>query len=847
MMLTRPKPLVAAGSPPMTKNTSLLGAFVAFALVASATLAQEGPRMSDGVTVPWRSISSTDDASAVLVNPANIVYAPGPEARATVVYTGEKSPIPIRGYALDIAIPFWILGTGVRIDIMDPPDAAPPPFSFNGVGQRYGWVRWSSAVKLGSFASIGTTLAWSHATTAALHQFFSVNTALTIRPNRIVSAAVVARDWNTPESKGGVRIEPSVDLGATFRPVGGRRILEVGIEGSYRSLDDSWVPSANLAVDIPYVGRFHGGVQLLDPSEARVLASAGIDINLDSLQITGGPLFGNAVTLDGSGFVAGVAIRGFQEKPKIPMPARVVRMRFESTPGMRRHLGVIRALWKMADDPEVDGLLLVLRANPAPSLAHAEELVDAIKLLRKNGKKVLCHLEDATGRQLYVCSAANRIAINPAGGLRFAGLSSRFLYFGGLLNKLGVKADFVRIGSHKLSPEQFTDGPSEVGKKDHRELLDNYAKIYFGQVGRGRKLGLEGAATAIAKGPFIAPEARDARLIDELVYEDEIDRYAREVWGDGVRIRDLKIPSTVPEYWRTPPKVAVVMLHGNMVDGKSRTIPLVGIKLAGSYTIARALKKAREDKTVKAVLFRIETGGGSSLASDVILREATLTAKAKPLIVSMGGRAASGGYYASVAGNEIYANRATVTGSIGIFYGKVDVVGLLDKLGVKTHAIRTSPKADAESLFRPFSDSERKELGRKVKQFYDLFIGRVAEGRKMTPEAVHAVAQGKVWTGEQAHRHGLVDHIGGFRQALARARQLGNLPDDAPIILLPRREKSLLDIVLDLVGIPSFSSQAMQGGWVPPPLTEMVQALIPFMVFESGRPLAMLEAMFIDP
>lgn len=834
----------------MTNRKALRAAALAFTLgaITTGTLvrAQQGPRISDGVTVPWRSVSATDDASAVSVNPANVVYLPDWEARATVAYTGEDAPVPIRGYALDVAMPFWILGTGIRIDIMDPPDRAPPPFSSNGVGARFGWVRWSNAIQLGEFASFGTTFSWSHAEIPELHDFFSVNTGLTIRPNRFVSAAVVARDWNTPQSEGGFEIEPSVDLATTFRPVNGRRMLEIGLEGSYRSQDNSWVPSANLAVDIPHVGRFRTGVQMIDPSEARVIASAGIDINLDALQVSGGPLFGNGVTLDGTGFVGGIAIRGYQDKPKIPMPSRVVRIRFESTPNVRRHIGILRALWRLADDREVDGLVLVLRANPAPSLAHAEELVDALKLFRKKGKKVLCHLEDATGRQLYVCSAADRIAMNPAGGLRFAGLSSRYLYFGGLLDKLGVKADFVRIGKHKLAPEQFTEGPSNVGRKDHQELLDNYAKIYFDQIGERNGMGVAAAKQAIAKGPFIATEARDNKLVDQLVYEDEIDRYAKEVWGRSVRVRDLEIPDKPDEYWRSPPKVAVVFLHGNMVDGKSRDIPLVGIKLAGSYTIARSLKKAREDKTVKAVVFRIETGGGSSLASDVILREAMLTAKAKPLIVSMGGRAASGGYYASVAGNEIFANRATVTGSIGIFYGKVDVVGLLDKLGVKTHSIRTAPRADAESFFRPFTDSERKELGKKVKQFYDLFIGRVAEGRKMTPEEVHAVAQGKVWTGEQGHKHGLVDKVGGFRQALERARVLGKLPDDAPIIALPKRDRGLLDIVLDLVGVPRFGQDATIG-WVPPPLTEMVQALLPFMIYESGRPLALLEAMFVEP
>ncbi len=167
-------------------------------------------------------------------------------------------------------------------------------------------------------------------------------------------------------------------------------------------------------------------------------------------------------------------------------------------------------------------------------------------------------------------------------------------------------------------------------------------------------------------------------------------------------VEDRAIPRA-PDAWGHEPKVALIYLNGDMVDGESQFIPLVNIKLAGSHTIARALKRAREDESVKAVVFRIETGGGSSLAADVILREAQLTAKVKPLIVSMGTSAASGGYYASVGGREIFANPATLTGSIGIFYGKADVVGLLDKLGVRMDQYRSAPRADAESFYRPFT------------------------------------------------------------------------------------------------------------------------------------------------
>jgi protease IV len=276
-----------------------------------------------------------------------------------------------------------------------------------------------------------------------------------------------------------------------------------------------------------------------------------------------------------------------------------------------------------------------------------------------------------------------------------------------------------------------------------------------------------------------------------------------------------------------------------MIDGESQFIPFINVKLAGSYTIARALKRARDDDSVKSVVFRIETGGGSSLAADVILREAMLTAKRKPLIVSMGTSAASGGYYAAVGGRTIFANRSTVTGSIGIFYGKADVSGLLDKLGVRIEQFRTTPRADAESLFRPFTDDEKRELGVKVKQFYDLFVARVAEGRHLTPEAVDAVARGKVWTGQQALGKGLVDQLGGLREALAEARRLGRLPSDSPIAEWPVEDDSLLGVVLNLVGLHVSAGEL--AGTLPQALLPFAQLLAPFLVFEPNKPLARAE------
>jgi protease-4 len=291
--------------------------------------------------------------------------------------------------------------------------------------------------------------------------------------------------------------------------------------------------------------------------------------------------------------------------------------------------------------------------------------------------------------------------------------------------------------------------------------------------------------------------------------------------------------------------VAIVYLDGEMIDGKSMTIPLLNIKLAGSYTVAKALKEAREDPTVHAVVLRVDTGGGSALAADVILREVTLTARAKPVVVSMAAKAASGGYYAAVSGKEIFANRGTLTGSIGIFYGKVDVVGLMNKLGVKSESFQGMPRAEAESWFRPYTDDERRELSLKVKQLYDLFVGRVAEARNMSPAAVHEVAQGRVWTGDQALERHLVDHLGGLRQALARARTLADLPDNAVIEELPEEPTSLLSLVLEAIGLPLIDAQGSD--WTPPPLDEIARALVPFMVYEAHKPLALMDLSVRDP
>ncbi|WP_437763253.1 signal peptide peptidase SppA [Sorangium sp. So ce281] len=836
----------AGSARPASAAAALLGLCAGLCALAGATAARAAPAdgPSQPLPDPGKPVASSDDTSAIAVNPANLSFLPGTELRWTWVHTGSASPLPARGHSIALGVPLWYVSTGLRFDFLDPPDAAPAPFD-----SPSRWVRWGLALDTGPTVAFGTTLGWGSSDAPALDGYFSLTSGVTLRPSTWLSLSAVARDWNRPENRLREAIERSYDFGVAVRPAGGRRALEIGLETSYVENSDpdesgTWTPRATLGLRVPYVGTLRGDVALRDLTAdggPKIAAMAGLDVNVDELQVSAGGVFGNAITKSGTGFYAGVALRSFSE-PGVRLPARVVRVRLDSTPGVRRHTRLLQQLWRLAEDPEVSGVALVLRAEPASSLAHAEEVSDAIRNLRSHGKKVLCHLEDAGGRSLHVCSSADAIAMNPAGGLRFAGMSSSYFYFGGLLQKLGVQADIVRIGAHKLAAEQFArETSTRVGKDDHQALLDQLSGAFLAEVSAGRRIPVPELERRIARGPFLAQEARQSGLVDQLAYDDELGRVVDEVMGRASRVVDDDPGDEAPERWGRSPKVALVYLDGDMIDGESRSIPFVGVKLAGSYTVAGALRRAREDRSVRAVVLRVETGGGSTLAADVILREAILTARVKPLIVSMGSSAASGGYYASVAGAPIFANRSSITGSIGVFYGKVDVTGLLQKLGVSIETFRSSPRADAESLYRPYTDDEREQLGVKVKQFYDRFVARIVENRHMKAEEVDALGRGQVWTGAQALERRLIDRLGGLRQAIAEARRLGQLPDDAPIQSLPEEDTSLLGYALSLVGFSAQAQGELARATIPPVMLDAARALSPFFVFGADRPLARSE------
>jgi len=811
------------------------------------------PRSAEHVASPGGSVAADDTGDALVLNPANLAWLPGSELRWTWVRCPDDAEKVGCGHALSFSAPLpFGLATSLRADLVQPPWGAADSegVGFPYRGYDFTWITWGLAAHLGERFAVGLSVDRSYSQNAYVNGLSGVTAGASWRPNTHFGFSVVAHDFNRPSatlipdlSHGGPDL-PVLDgrytLAMALRPTG-RRSVELGLEVEYWQGVDTWIPRGTLGIDIPFVGRASASVQAArfwNDQQSAVMGTAGLEVHFDGLSAGGGALFGNGLG-DTPAEYATATIAGYSQ-PGLPELPRAVWLRIEKTPSTREHVALLRKLWRIADARDIAAVTLVVRSDPASSFAHAEELADAIRVLRSRGKRVLCSWEDASAKAIYVCASADRIVVNPAGGVRYAGLRSQYIYLKGLLDKIGVKGDFVRIGPHKTAPEQFTNehaGP--VAREDHIDGLRQVEAVFVRNESLYRHVTEEHVREVTARGPFVASEAREAGLVDGFAYDDELQGVTQSLVGRNVSYVKYEDETRAPPAFGPRDKVAILYLDGDIIDGRSQHIPLLDTRLVGSYSMVDAIEQLRDDPTVRAVVLRIESPGGSSLASDVMWRSLELLGKRKPLIVSMGSVAASGGYYVASASHDIFALPLTVTGSIGVFYGKADVSGLLAKIGVTVDTYKTAPRADVESFYRGFTPDEERELEHKVDQFYDAFLGRVAEGRHMTKEDVDAVGRGRVWMGQQAIEKHLIDHLGGLRDALRAAREAANLPDDAPIVEAPSEASSLIEKALELAGVGQATGVSLDS--LPPAVRGLAQSLAPLLVYGSDVPLARME------
>ena len=513
---------------------------------------------------------------------------------------------------------------------------------------------------------------------------------------------------------------------------------------------------------------------------------------------------------------------------------------------------LVSALRRAKTDARIASLVVIPGSLDSPYWAKVQELRDAVLDFRRSGKPVIAFLEYGGDREYYLASAADKVYLVPTSALDLTGIANYEIFLRGVFDKVGAYPDFIHVGDYKTATNQLT----ETGMTpEHREMAEALTRDTFDQllsgIADGRRKTHQQLRDLVDRGPFLASGAVEAGLVDGVAYQDQLDDLEPSLRKDGealvwVEAEDYGAGSDGVRLRRRP-RIAVLYAVGTIVSGRSGFDATDG-DLIGSESIVEDIRRIRDDRSVRGIVLRIDSPGGSSVASDVILRELMLTKERnpeRPIVVSMSNLAASGGYYIALAGDEIVAQPGTLTGSIGIYTGKFVYGGALNKIGVTAEAVLAGANADIYSPLSPFTPKQRDQVRAFMQDFYTGFLDKTAAARMKTREEVHALAQGRVWTGAQAKEHGLVDRLGGLDTALAAVKERAGLrPDDAVETVTYPRRRSFYEALSDQLGGAEsrFSLVQVLGGRGP--ARAIASATAAGRLFRRGEPLALMPFAF---
>jgi protease-4 len=443
-------------------------------------------------------------------------------------------------------------------------------------------------------------------------------------------------------------------------------------------------------------------------------------------------------------------------------------------------------LGKAERDDRLAGVFLRVRALDM-GWGKAQDVRRAIARLREKGKRTVAYIElEEYGSNLeyYVASAADAVYVAPGTRSPFVGMAAEYFFLGGMFEKLGIAVEYERVGKYKTAVDQFAaQTMSDANREMSDSLLDSMHGQFLADVAEGRKLTPADVAAIVDRGPTAPSELQAEKLIDGAAFFDEV--VEKEQNPKLVEDEDYARVDASAVGFSPQASFALIYGAGSVVTGDGQGGPSGGSVMA-STAVAKAFEQAADSPDVRAIVFRIDSPGGSALASDLIYRAIRKArAKGKPVVASMSDVAASGGYYVAAAADKIVAEPATITGSIGVFVIRPMLAGALEKLGIGFTSLTRGRHADLLLSTQPLSEGARERMRSEVQGIYQQFVARVAEGRGLDPEKVNEVGRGRVWTGAQAKEHGLVDELGGLRDAVVAAKALAKLPADADVVLLP--------------------------------------------------------------
>ena len=471
-------------------------------------------------------------------------------------------------------------------------------------------------------------------------------------------------------------------------------------------------------------------------------------------------------------------------------------------------IDVLFAIDHAKTDANIKGISI---ENNLSSLGFTQRkaLREKLEEFKKTGKFVLSYADNYMQSEYYLNSVADTIYLNPLGTIDFKGLSTEILYMKDLQEKTGIQMEVVRHGKYKSAVEPYLQQEmSPENREQNLELLQSMWNSIVKDIAESRKISTEQLNhIATHLNARNAELALENKMIDKIAYIDEYKQAIRKSLGlkkeediNEIEIEDY-IQAILPTLKnKAKDQIAVIFAQGTILGGEG------SVDVIGEKSINKALKEARDNANIKAVVIRVNSPGGSALVSEIIWREIELTKKVKPVIVSMGDVAASGGYYIASNADYIFAEPTTITGSIGVFGTLPNVRNLAKRVGVNAEQVQTHPHAVTYSVFEPLSDMTQQTLTESIEHIYDVFLQRVATGRKMSKEEVNEIAQGRIWTGVMAKENGLVDELGGLNDAINYAAKQVEI-SDYRVSLYPEYEMDFKDLLRKMLGFSVKQAQ----------------------------------------
>lgn len=737
-------------------------------------------------TVPSASLAAENGPGALWVNPANLGYDPDP--RYGLFFSRAAHEHGPSSFALTAGTRGLSLGLHQLT-------------SRRGGELRSDWsIDYGTSLQLPERLSVGLMMSWNLIDGA--DNYVTYDVGLSWRPIPWLGFAGVAQNVSSRDSLGIAR--PRTGAGFALRPFGSFLVLGLDYARLFAPddrphLTDEERLSGSVRLR-PFEGLYlRGGLDAAVGPDGKLTpawAGLGLEVYFEGVGgayhydfLVGSGVAGTRTAWLGTDEPGESLVRSGRRVPKLEIdapPPYVPRVSLLSLDPGLSWLDVLELMRRVETERGTRGLVLTLEGTEM-SWARWRELRQRVEALEARGKPVVVYLRGSPSNgAFYVASAASRVVLHPAADLNLIGVAASLSTARGTLDLLGVQPQFVKRERYKSAPETFTHKePSEASLEQTHALVDALYEELVERIAEGRELPRERVEALVDRGPLTPAEALENGLVDELRYPDQLDALLARLHRGEVKVADLTRMPQPRSAWEEPSQIALIYIDGVIVPGKSSSGGLLGPRATGSRTVVEALERAGESPLVRAVVLRVDSPGGSAFASDEIWHAVSrLRAKGKPVVVSMGGVAASGGYYVAAGADAIWAQPNTVTGSIGVYSGKMVVKELLEGVGVNQTVVVRGRNADILSPSVPWTDEQRERMQVLVDDVYDRFLDRVARGREMSVDEVDAVAGGRVWSGRDALETGLVDQLGGLQDAIQDARRRASLPEGRKVGLV---------------------------------------------------------------